>query len=229
MEEFAGVSENVARIQRNIQDCLDVSGRSGETVTIVAVTKTFPAAAIRAAIQAGLTDIGESRIQESASKKLDIDLDCRWHLIGHLQKNKINKALALYDVIQSVDSLNLALEINQRATRPIDVLLQLNSSGEETKYGLTPDLLLETARRIAELDKIRITGIMTIGPLTDEIRQIRHSFKLTKHLFDELRDSNIPNADIRYLSMGMTSDYKLAIEEGSNMIRVGTAIFGERG
>jgi len=229
MEDFAGVAENVARIRRDIEECLDRSGRSGEMVTIVAVTKTFPVEAVRAAIWAGLTEIGESRIQESASKKPEVDLECRWHLIGHLQKNKINKALELYDFIQSVDSLTLASEINKRADRIIDILLQVNSSGEETKYGMSPYALIDTARQIAKLDKIRIKGIMTIGPLTDDMSQTRHSFKLTKQIFDELRDADIPNTDIQYLSMGMTSDYRLAVEEGSNMIRIGTAIFGERG
>lgn len=229
MENFADVADNVARIRSDVEESLDKSGRSGETVTIVAVTKTFPASAVRAAVKAGLTEIGESRIQETVSKKPEVEVDCKWHLIGHLQKNKINKALELYDMIQSVDSHRIAAEIDQRADRPIEILLQVNSSGEETKFGLEPESVIETAKRIADLEKIRLMGIMTIGPLTDEIRQIRHSFKLTKQLYDELKAANIPGTDIRYLSMGMTHDYRLAIEEGSNMIRVGTAIFGERG
>ncbi len=228
MEDFADVADNVARIRSDIEESLDRCGRSGETVTIVAVTKTFPASAVQAAADAGLTDIGESRIQETASKRPKIDVNCKWHLIGHLQKNKINKALDLYDMIQSADSFRIAAEIDQRADRPIEILLQVNSSGEETKFGLEPESVIETAKRIADLDKIRLMGIMTIGPLTGDNRQIRHSFKLTRQLYDELQAANIPGTDIRHLSMGMTHDYKLAIEEGSNMIRVGTAIFGER-
>jgi hypothetical protein len=229
MENFADVADNVARIRSDVKESLDKSGRSGEPVTIVAVTKTFPAPAVRAAVEAGLTEMGESRVQETISKKPEVDVDCKWHLIGHLQKNKINKALELYDMIQSVDSFRLAAEIDQRTDKPIDILLQVNSSGEETKFGLEPESLMDTAKRISELSKIKIAGIMTIGPLTDDIRQIRHSFKLTRQLFEDLKSENISGTDIRYLSMGMTHDYKLAIEEGSNMIRVGTAIFGERG
>ncbi len=228
MALFDDVRENVARLRREIDQSLERSGRTGDSVAIVTVTKRFPPEAINAAIAAGITDIGENRVQETAEKKPKVDVECRWHLIGHLQKNKINKALALYDMIQSVDSYELAEAINTRTYSPVKILLQVDSSGEETKFGLDPDMLIDTAKRISMLDKIQMRGLMTIGPLTDDETRIRHSFRLTRSLFEELLDMSLPNCEMKFLSMGMSSDYRIAVEEGSNMIRVGTVIFGER-
>ncbi|MCK4657788.1 MAG: YggS family pyridoxal phosphate-dependent enzyme [candidate division Zixibacteria bacterium] len=225
---FDDVRENVARLRREIDQGLERSGRTGDSVAIVAVTKRFPPEAINAAVAAGITDIGENRVQETSEKKPKVDVECRWHLIGHLQKNKINKALELYDMIQSVDSYELADAINTRTDPPVEILLQVDSSGEETKFGLDPETLIDTAKRISMLDKIQIRGLMTIGPLTDDETRIMHSFKMTRSLFEELRDMSLPNCEMKFLSMGMSGDYRIAIEEGSNMIRVGTAIFGER-
>ncbi len=229
MGTFGDLSENVARIRLDIDRCLEKSGRCGESVKIVAVTKTFPAEAVKAAVRAGITDIGESRVQETADKKPSVGLDCRWHLIGHLQKNKVKKALELYDLIQSVDSYDLSLAIDQRATHPVEVLLQVDSSGERTKFGIDPDRIVEVARRTASLERVRVMGLMTIGPLATDETIVRHSFRLTKSLFDSLSEESIPNCEMRYLSMGMSSDYMIAVEEGSNMVRIGTAIFGSRG
>jgi pyridoxal phosphate enzyme (YggS family) len=229
MAPFDYVRENVARLRREIDESLEISGRKGDSVAIVAVTKTFPPEAIDAAVAAGITDIGENRVQETSEKKPKVDANCRWHLIGHLQKNKINKALGLFDMIQSVDSHELAEAINVRADSPVEILLQVDTSGEETKFGLDPETLIGTAKRISALDKIHIRGLMTIGPLTDDETRIRHSFRLTRSLFEELRDMSLPNCEMEFLSMGMSADYKVAIVEGSNMIRVGTVIFGERG
>jgi pyridoxal phosphate enzyme (YggS family) len=131
-------------------------------------------------------------------------------------------------MIQSVDSTDLAEAIHARAAAPVDVLLQVDSSGEETKFGLDPTELVAAARMIGQLDRIRIRGLMTIGPMTDDDTRIRHSFRLVRSQFEELRDMSIPNCAMEILSMGMSGDYEIAIEEGSNMIRVGTAIFGER-
>ena len=222
------VRENVARMRREIDESLERSGRKGDSVAIVAVTKRFPPETINAAVAAGITDIGENRVQETAEKKPKVDVECRWHLIGHLQKNKINKALGLFDMIQSVDSYELADAINTRTDSPVEILLQVDSSGEETKYGLDPEVLVDNVRRICQLEKIHIRGLMTIGPLTDDETRIRHSFRLTRSLFEELRDMSLPNCEMEFLSMGMSGDYKIAIEEGSNMIRVGTVLFGER-
>jgi pyridoxal phosphate enzyme (YggS family) len=228
MALFDNVRENVARLRREIDESLERSGRTGDSVAIVAVTKRFPPEAINSAVAAGITDIGENRVQETSEKKPKVDVECRWHLIGHLQKNKINKALGLYDMIQSVDSYELADAINTRTDPPVEIFLQVDSSGEETKYGLDPEMLVDEVRKISMLDKIHIRGLMTIGPLTDDETRIRHSFRLTRSLFEELRDMSLPNCEMKFLSMGMSGDYKIAIEEGSNMIRVGTVIFGER-
>ncbi len=228
MAPFDDVRENVARLRREIDQSLERSGRTGDSVAIVAVTKRFPPEAINAAVAAGITDIGENRVQATSEKKPKVDVECRWHLIGHLQKNKINKALGLYDLVQSVDSYELAEAINTRTESPVEILLQVDSSGEETKFGLDPETLIDTAKRISMLDKIQMCGLMTIGPLTDDETRIRHSFKMTRSLFEELRDMSLPNCEMKFLSMGMSGDYKIAIDEGSNMIRVGTVIFGER-
>jgi len=229
MAPFDDVRENVARLRRDIDESLERSGRKGSSVTIVAVTKMFPPEAVTAAVSAGITDIGESRVQETSEKKPRVDADCRWHLIGHLQKNKINRALQLYDIIQSVDSFELASAIDSRADSPIDIFLQVDSSGEETKFGFDPDRLIDLAKKISMLKKTRIRGLMTIGPLTEDETRIRHSFRLTRSLFEEMQAMSLTNCEMKFLSMGMSADYRAAIEEGSNMIRVGTAIFGERG
>jgi pyridoxal phosphate enzyme (YggS family) len=229
MAPFDQVRENVARLIRDIEESLETAGLAGNAVRILAVTKTFPPEAVIAAVSAGITDIGENRVQETTAKKPKVNVDCRWHLIGHLQKNKINKALALYDMIQSVDSYSLAEAINARATSPVEVLLQVDSSGEETKYGFHPDEVEDAVGRISELGRLCVRGLMTIGPMTDDETRIRHSFRMTRTLYADLHDMGLPNCEMELLSMGMSNDYKIAIEEGSNMIRVGTAIFGARG
>ncbi len=229
MAAYNDLNENVARVRSDIRDCLERSERAGNNVVLVAVTKTLPPEAVEAAVRVGLTDVGESRVQETASKRPAVKADCRWHLIGHLQKNKISKALKLYDMIQSIDSYELAAAIDARAGKPVEILLQVDSSGEETKFGIDPDDLRHVAEQIARLEKIRIKGLMTIGPLTDDRQRIRHSFRATRSLFDKLRDADIPNCDMKYLSMGMSGDYMIAVEEGSNMVRIGTALFGKRG
>jgi pyridoxal phosphate enzyme (YggS family) len=229
MAAFADVQDNVARIKRDIDESLDKSGRKGASVAIIAVTKTLPADAVTAVVAAGITDIGESRVKETAEKKPSVTVSCKWHLIGHLQKNKVNKALDLYDMLHSVDSYELAEAIDARAQSPVDILVQVNSSGEETKFGLDPELVTDVIRRIGGLKKIMVRGLMTIGPLTDDETQIRHSFRMTRSLFDDLKGLDLPNCRMEYLSMGMSGDYRIAVEEGSNMVRIGTALFGKRG
>jgi len=228
MAEYDELMENVARIRRDIDECLEKVGRTGSSVTIIAVTKKFPAEAVDAAVAAGLTDIGESRVQETATKKPAVKGSCRWHLIGHLQKNKIGKAIELYDMIQSVDSYELAEAINAKAKTPVDILLQVDSSGEETKFGIDPGDVMQMVAKIGKLNNLRIRGLMTIGPLTEDETRIRHSFRLTKALFDRVKENALSDVDISYLSMGMSGDYQIAVEEGSNMVRIGTSLFGSR-
>lgn len=229
MAAFADVQDNVARIRRDIDESLEKSGRRGASVAIMAVTKTLPADAVTAVVAAGINDIGESRVKETAEKKPFVEVPCKWHLIGHLQMNKVNKALELYDMIHSVDSYELAEAINARAQSPMDILIQVNSSGEETKFGLDPEKVADIIKRIGGLQKIMVRGLMTIGPLTDDETQIRHSFRMTRSLFDDLKELDLPNCRMEYLSMGMSGDYGIAVEEGSNMVRIGTALFGRRG
>ncbi len=229
MVAYNDLTDNVAKVKRDIEECLERSGRAGDNVVVVAVTKTLPPEAVEAAVRAGITDVGENRVQETGSKKPEVTTDCRWHLIGHLQKNKISKAIQLYDMIQSIDSYELAAAIDARTEKPVDILLQVDSSGEETKFGISPDDLTMIAERIARLEKLRIKGLMTIGPMTDDRQRIRHSFRTTRSLFDGLKDARIPNCSMEYLSMGMSSDYMIAVEEGGNMVRIGTALFGKRG
>jgi pyridoxal phosphate enzyme (YggS family) len=229
MAAFDDLTERVARLRSDIEECRARSESSRDSVVIVAVSKQFPPQAVDAAVRAGIADIGENRVQETAAKKPEVTVGCMWHLIGHLQKNKVAKALELYDMIQSVDSVGLAEVISRKSLRPVDILLQVNSTGEETKYGLTPDSFIRAAGQISRLPNLRIKGVMTIGPLTDDERRIERSFRLTRSLYESLDREGFPNCDIEFLSMGMSGDYRMAIREGSNMVRIGTAIFGRRG
>jgi pyridoxal phosphate enzyme (YggS family) len=223
------IAANLARLREGIDRALEKAGRNGVNIVLVAVTKTHPAEYIDAAIKSGITDIGENRVQEFESKRPRIKGQARWHLIGHLQKNKINKALTLFDLIQSIDSFELAREISKRAEKDIEVLVQVNSSGEESKYGFEPDEAKEETLRIAELEHIRVKGLMTIGPFVDDEIMVRKSFVPVKEIFDDLKQCETDNVKMNYLSMGMSNDYAWAIAEGANMIRVGSLIFGPRG
>ena len=223
------IETNLARLREEIDRALEKAGRKSESLVLVAVTKTHPAEYIDAAIRYGITDIGENRIQEFESKRPRVMGQARWHLIGHLQKNKINKALALFDLIQSVDSFGLAEEISKRAGKDVEVLVQVNSSGEESKYGFAPDQAKEETLRIAELEHIKVKGLMTIGPFVDDEIMVRKSFVPVKKMFDDLKQFETENVKMDYLSMGMSNDFAWAIAEGANMIRVGSLIFGARG
>lgn len=219
----------MAQLRMGIDQALEKAGRKNEKIILVAVTKTHPPEYIDAVIKCGIGDIGENRVQEFESKRPRVMAQARWHLIGHLQTNKINKALALFDLIQSVDSFKLAEEISNRAENDIEVLIQVNSSGEETKYGFAPDQAKEETLRIAELEHIKVKGLMTIGPFVDDEIMVRKSFAPVKIMFDDLKQFETENVKMDYLSMGMSNDFAWAIAEGANMIRVGSLIFGARG
>ena len=196
---------------------------------LVCVTKTIEPERINEAIRAGATIIGENRVQEYEDKCTDI-LPCETHLIGHLQTNKVKKAVDLFDLIQSVDSLKLIRNINRRAG-DIDkiqkVFLQVNIGNESQKYGFGPDEIKKAIDEIHSLGNIRLEGLMCIPPFLPS-EQTRPYFRKMKALFDEMKQENRDNIDIRELSMGMSNDYRIAIEEGATMVRVGSAIFGER-
>ena len=220
------IEENVENVRERIDRALNRSGRTDE-VTLVAVSKTYPADRINEAIRAGVRDIGENRVGEAEEKFPKIVEGARLHLVGHLQRNKVKRALGLFSMIQSIDKVETALEIEKRAVSPVDILVEINASGEITKSGVTPERLFDLVEQLKPLHMIRIRGLMTIGPFTENEARIRECFMLTRKRFEELRKSET-GLDIKYLSMGMSSDYEVAIEEGSNMVRIGTAIFGAR-
>jgi len=223
------IRNNLMALRRRIGEACERSGRHPDEITIVAVTKKWPATVIRTAVALGLRDIGENRVQEAEPKITELGPIARYHLVGHLQSNKVRKAVALFDVIQSVDSLKLAEEISRRAVelgRSIECLVQINASGEDSKSGVAPEDALGLIRQIYPLPALKLIGLMTIGPLTDDPDKIRTSFRTCREIFR--RGGDVVGESFDTLSMGMTDDFELAIAEGSTMIRVGTALFGPR-
>jgi PLP dependent protein len=211
---------NLAAVEARIVAACARASRAREEVTLVAVTKTFPAADVDHAISAGVSSVGENKVQEARDKKPDVHAAARWHLIGHLQSNKAKDAVKLFDVIQTVDSIDLAERLARLAERPLEVMLQVNVGGEEQKSGLAPSEVAALARRVRELSPLTLTGLMTIPPL-GEAEEMRLYFRTLKAMRDDL--------GLEHLSMGMTDDFEVAIEEGATIIRVGRAIFGSRG
>jgi pyridoxal phosphate enzyme (YggS family) len=228
---MSGIEDNIKDIRSRIEKAAEKSGRGAEEIKLVAVSKTIEPERINQAIRHGIDIIGENRVQEAEAKFKEITEKVEKHLVGHLQTNKAKKAIELFDFIQSVDSERIAKEISKRALdkgKVMDVLIEVNTSAEETKFGIEPDQTLSLIETILELEGIKIKGLMTIGLFTDDPKQTRPCFKKLKELFERINSANVPNVEMRYLSMGMTSDFEVAIEEGSNMVRVGTGIFGSR-
>ena len=217
------ISHNIIKVQHRIAMACDRSCRSVSDIRIVAISKNFPVSAIRMAYECGLRDFGENRVQE-ASKKFqeltDMGLQIDWHLVGHLQTNKVKNALEIFNIIQSVDSLKLAQCINDCATKKVPILIQVNISGEETKYGFSDKDIIPAIKVIQKLRNININGLMTIAPLVANQEDVRHVFRKLSQLNTSL--------GFKELSMGMTDDFEVAIEEGATSIRIGRAIFGER-
>ncbi len=221
---------NLRQLHQRIADACAEAGREADEITIIAVTKGHPAGIVQAAVAAGLRNIGENRVQEAQEKIVALGQIARWHMIGHLQTNKAKKAVELFDVIQSIDSLRLAQEINKRADeleRVIEGYIEVNSSGELQKSGASPADTVDLIKAVHGMKNIKLTGLMTVGPLSDNPDTIRRAFVLCRGLFKKGRE--IVGDEFDTLSMGMSDDFELAIAEGSTMIRVGTAIFGMRG
>ena len=217
------IERNVQKVRARIDRACEKVGRSPEEVTLVAVTKTAAPPAIRAAFQAGITHFGENRVQEAESKLeqlSDMRAHVTWHMIGHLQTNKAKKAVEIFDIIQSVDSLRLAEALSQRLERKLPILIEVNVSGEATKSGYAPAEVPQALTEIRSLPNTAIKGLMTIAPLVSDPEEVRPVFRRLR----ELRDS----LGLDGLSMGMTDDFEVAIEEGATMVRIGRAIFGER-
>lgn len=200
-------------------------------VTLVAVTKNHDTAAMREAIAAGATDVGENRVQEAKGKFAEIGNCVTWHLIGHLQTNKVRQAVKFSDLIHSVDSLHLAEAINSEAARidkVQDILVQVNLAKEESKSGIYKEDLLAALQAINSLPNLRLRGLMCMAPNYEDVEMCRPLFREMYEIFREVQDFDLPTSNIDTLSMGMTHDYEIAVEEGANMVRVGTAIFGPR-
>lgn len=224
------VAENLQGIRERIERAAARSHRNAEDITLIAVTKTVAAERINEAIQAGVEIIGESRIQEAMDKRENIR-PVSWHMIGHLQTNKVKYAVRIFDMIQSVDSIHLAREINKRcasADRKMPVLIEINTSGEESKYGCAPGKAPELVHAISEMKNLQIRGLMTIGLFSDDPAAVRPCFVSLRQLAERITEMKIPGVGMDILSMGMSSDFELAIEEGSTMVRIGSAIFGAR-
>ena len=216
------------QVKERIARAAERSGRAPEAITLIAVTKTVTTPVVREAFEAGLRNIGENRVQEILRKHSELaDLPIRWHFIGHLQTNKVRQVLPVASMIHSVDSPRLASRIHNLAADhgSVDVLLQVNTSSEETKFGVAPSDLPELIAATRGLDRLRIRGLMTLGPLTEDEDAIRGSFRMLRESLSLLRRT-VPDAAV--LSMGMTSDYEIAIEEGATHVRIGTALFGAR-
>jgi pyridoxal phosphate enzyme (YggS family) len=225
------LEDNINNVKERIENTCRKIGRDSNSVILVAVSKTIPAEIIKAAIKNGIEHIGENRVQEAENKFNQMGRIATWHLVGHLQTNKVKKALQIFDSIDSVDSFHLAQEISKYAVqlrRTVNCLIEVNTSGESSKCGVTPDKTLELAKKIALLPAIQIKGLMTIGAFLPDPEDVRPCFKLLRELRNNIESIGVENVEMKYLSMGMTDDFEVAIEEGANMIRVGRAIFGER-
>jgi len=229
------VSENIARVREQIEKAANRAGRDPEDITLMAVTKTVPPERIREAYNAGLRTFGENRVQEFDGKRNALrDLaEAQWHMIGHLQSNKAANAVELFHAIESVDSLRLARKLNaagQELGKKLPVLIEINIGGEQAKAGLAPDSaeLLELFQAAQELPSLELQGLMTVPPYADDPEQSRPYFRKMYELSRKVDAMNLPGIGTKVLSMGMSHDFTVAIEEGSTCVRVGTAIFGER-
>ena len=230
----AEILVNIEQILVNIRDAAIKSGRDPGDVKLLAVTKTVADAPIREALEAGITILGENYVQEAARKKTQLETGGKtveWHMIGHLQTRKAALAVQLFDMIHSLDRPELAKELNKRAggaNRILPVLIEVNTGGETTKGGVLPADALEFARIVAPMENLLLRGLMTIPPWFDDPEQARPYFRRLRELRDTIRAAGLPNVLMQELSMGMTDDYQVAIEEGATMVRIGRGIFGER-
>ena len=224
--------ENYGPIRERLERAAEKSGRKASDIILLAATKTVPAPVINHAIRAGVTHIGENRVQEFLSKYDDLSLSgVSRHLIGHLQTNKVKSIAGKVDMIESVDSVRLAEAIGKECAarpKPMDILIEVNIGREANKSGVSPESLEETLCQIAQIKGVRIQGLMAIPPICDTEVEIRHYFEQMRQLFIDIEAKKIDNSHMVYLSMGMSGDFDTAIESGANLVRVGTALFGRR-
>ncbi len=226
---MTSIADNLERVREQIAQAAGKVGRAVDEIELVAISKTHDAVKVREAIEAEQRLFGESRVQEARVKIPELPSNLRWHFVGHLQKNKIRHALPLFELIHSVDSLALAQDINRIAEEDglhPRVLLEVNVAGEGSKFGFTPEKLREDLENLLALPRLSILGLMTIPPIADEAEASRKYFVELRELRDRLQTEF--HVDLAQLSMGMTQDFAIAVEEGATLVRVGTAIFGER-
>lgn len=225
------IKENINYVEHVIDKACNESGRNRSEVTLIAVSKTKPVEMLQEAYETGCRDFGENKVQELVDKYEVMPKDIRWHMIGHLQRNKVKYIVDKVYLIHSVDSLRLAEEISKEAVKKnvnVNVLIEVNAAGEETKFGTTTEEAKQLVRDVAKLPNVYIKGLMTIAPMVDEAEENRQFFKQLKKLSVDIAAENIDNVSMEVLSMGMTGDYSVAVLEGATLVRVGTGIFGER-
>ena len=225
------VKNNLQSVRNRIAAAARRAGRSPDEITLVGISKVQPIEKVQAAVDAGLVYLGENRVQEAAGKIPHIKGNVHWRLVGHLQRNKAKKAVELFDMIESIDSERIAREVSRRCLdlgNRIDVLLEVNVGAEDAKTGIAPSNLVGLASFCAGLQGIALKGIMVIPPFDPDPEKSRPYFQKSRRMFENLRDAGIEGADISHLSMGMSNDFEVAVEEGATIVRVGTAIFGPR-
>lgn len=231
-ERFAAIEENLKFIRADIAEAAVRSGRTVQDISLMAVTKTVESRFINHAIKCGINLIGENKVQELLLKESELNLgNCRAHLIGHLQSNKVKKIVGHVDTIQSVDSLSIAKEIGKRSIEAgitTKILLEVNAGSEDSKFGFSADELFERACEISEIDGVCIDGLMCVAPICEKETEIRSIFSNMHRLFIDIGAKKMDNVNMNVLSMGMSGDYEYAILEGANLVRVGSAIFGAR-
>jgi len=229
-DEFTYIEENVARLKDRIEKAAASCGRDPDEITLVGVTKTIDIARMKRLTECGVNTLGENRVQELLEKH-DSFPDCEWHLIGNLQKNKVKYLPGKVSLIHSVDSIGLASELDRKAAATgirFDVLVEINIAGEETKFGIRPEETDEFIESASHFKNISVKGLMTIAPYTGDMKKIGRLFENIYKIYIDMQNKRVDNTNIQCLSMGMTNDFEMAIREGSNMIRIGTAIFGQR-
>ena len=225
------LKENLANVEKNIEQACKNAGRSRDEVTLIAVSKTKPVEMLQEIYDENIRDFGENKVQELCSKMEQLPSDIRWHMIGHLQRNKVKYIVGKVELIHSVDTYRLAEEINIQAKKQnviVPILVEVNIAHEESKFGISAEDAILLVEEISKLENIRIIGLMTIAPYVENPEDNRLYFRKIKQLSVDITNKNIDNVFMEILSMGMTGDYMVAIEEGATMVRVGTGIFGER-
>ena len=225
------INKNIVSVKNRIRQASEKAGKNPDEIKLIAVSKTFTVDYIIEAIKYGVKDIGENRVQEASEKHSAVENEVSWHLVGHLQTNKVKKALEIFDYIHSVDSLHLAEEINKRAgilNKTAKILVEVNTTSEASKFGVAKHECIDFVKKISNFENLIVRGLMTIGTFSENPEDSRMYFAKLRELKEKLEDCNLGKSKMKYLSMGMTNDFEVAIEEGANMVRIGTAIFGRR-